>query len=647
MESAVSRRQLLWSLVALLAMLAPAVDRVRAWILILVGALIVWRLGRALLGWPLPGRLLRGALTLGVLLAVYLSYRTLNGVVAGSALLAAMAGLKLVESRGRRDYFLLLIIALFIGLANFLYAPRMGLAIYMLPALWLTITALIVVGYGRGMPPRQAGGIALGLMLPAALVAAILFVIFPRVPGPLWGQPAPGTATAGVSDSMAPGSISQLVSSDRVAFRVKFDGTPPASLYWRGPVLHRYAHGVWSRGPAPRIAAKHIQLHGAPLRYTVTLEPDSHRWLYALAVAASWPDDAALAGDYTLYTEQPVRERRRYSVVSYPQAGTGAGAPAAAWRRDLQLPPGGNPQARALAARWRNESPSARTIVKHALALFHDGNFYYTLNPPPLGRRNPIDRFLFTTRQGFCEHYASAFTFLMRAAGVPARVVTGYVGGERNPIDGYWIVRDAQAHAWAEVWIAPDGWVRVDPTSALPPNRVDVHTAATLAAANPGRIGGGDWLRHLGYAWDAANTLWNQWVLGYGPLLQKTAFAHFGIDYSRGAMIAVVMLIALAAIFAITGGWFVWRSWPARAEPAIRLYASFCRKLGQVGIRRRSTEGPLDFAARAARQRPDCAHTIHFVTQLYIRLRYHPEPPARSLRRLAAAVAGFQPERRV
>lgn len=646
-EPLLRRRQLGWSLLALLAMLAPAIGHVRPWVTILVGALVVWRLGHAFYGWPLPGRLLRGALTLGVLLAVYLTYRTLNGIVAGSALLIAMAGLKLIESRTRRDWFLLLVIALFIGLADFLYAPEIALAGYMLPALWLVVTALIVVGYGRDLHPRQAGATALGLLLPAVPVAAVLFIVFPRIPGPLWGLPATSGASAGVGDTMAPGSISQLAASGRVAFRVKFDGTPPAAIpYWRGPVLHHFEDGVWSRGATTPVSL-HWRLRGPPLRYTVTLEPDDRRWLYALPLAVSWPHDTALSGDYTLYAHQPVRERRRYTVVSYPQAVEGLDASHTELARDLQLPAGANPRALALAHEWRHESPSPQAIVKRALALFSDGNFYYTLSPPPLPARGGIDKFLFDTRRGFCGHYASAFTFLMRAAGIPARVVTGYAGGERNPIDGYWVVRDAQAHAWSEVWLPHRGWVRVDPTAALPVSSIDSETAQIIGDTAGVQVASGDWLRHAGYLWDAANTLWNQWVLGYGPLLQKAAFAHLGIDYGRGTVVALVMLLAFVAVFALTGGWFIWRSWPARAEPAIRLYNHFCGKLEGVGIHRRHNEGPLDFAARASRQRPDCAMPINLITRLYVALRYHSRPPEKSLRRLAAAIARFQPERRI
>ncbi|HET7370643.1 MAG TPA: DUF3488 and transglutaminase-like domain-containing protein, partial [Gammaproteobacteria bacterium] len=483
------RQRLLWALAALLAMLIPSLNHTRPWAIALIGVLVTWRLAHAWFNLPLPGRLPRALLTFAALGAIWFSYGTLLGIVAGSALLIVMAGLKLIECHTRRDYFLLLVITLFIGLANFLYAPSFILAAYMLPALWLVLTALVVVSHGdRGLTSRQAGRISSGLLLPAVPVAAILFFIFPRIAGPIWQLQGKGVATTGIGDSMAPGSISDLAVSNRIAFRVHFDDPPPAGpRYWRGPVLHHFAHGTWTRG-GKKMRPARVEPKGEPARYTITLEPNNHRWLFALAIPASWPADAALGGDYTIYADKPVRERRQYEMVSFPQAAYGLDLSRAARERDLQLPEGGNPRARALAAQWKHELGSPQEIVQRALRRFASGDYYYTLKPPPLGS-NGIDQFLFETRQGFCGHYASAFVFLMRAAGVPAHVVTGYTGGERNPLDGYWTVRDAHAHAWAEVWLRGSGWVQIDPTSVLPANRIAPEAAAALQAASRGGVG--------------------------------------------------------------------------------------------------------------------------------------------------------------
>ncbi|HET6726113.1 MAG TPA: DUF3488 and transglutaminase-like domain-containing protein [Gammaproteobacteria bacterium] len=645
-ERTPARQRLLWALAALIAMLMPAMDHIRPWAAALIAVLIVWRLGHAWFNAPLPGRALRAVMTLGALAAIWFSYGTLLGIVAGSALLVVMAGLKLIESHSRRDYFLLLVITLFIGLADFLYKPNIELALYMLPALWLTVTAFVVVGDGeRGLSGRQAGRIAAGLLIPAAPIAAILFFIFPRVPGPIWQLPSPVTASTGIGDTMSPGSISQLVVSNRIAFRVHFDSPPPHALYWRGPVLHHFQDGIWTRGNKG-LSPGRVQPAGAPLSYTITLQPDDHRWLYALATPLNWPSNAALAADYTLYGDRTVRQRERYRVTSYPDARYGLDLPPANRQRDLQLPPTGNPRARALAARWRRNLDSPQTIVKQALDRFANGAYYYTLKPPPLAH-NGIDKFLFETRRGFCGHYASALVFLMRAAGIPAHVVTGYVGGERNPIDGYWTIRDARAHAWAEVWLAGVGWKRIDPTAVLPPNRISPEAAAAIAAASTGGAGAQAWLRRMDYVWNAANTFWNEWVMSYGPSLQRKAFARLGIDYGDWVNVAMTMLVAFVLIFAGVGAWFAWRTWLRRGEPVVRLYERFCRKLARVGLHRRRSEGPLDFASRAARRRPDCAETVDTVTGLYVALRYGVDPPADGLRRMAAEVANFQPERRV
>lgn len=645
-DRTLANQRLLWALAALLAMLLPAVGHTRRWAMALIGVLIVWRVAHGWFNLPLPGRLPRALLTFAALGAIWFSYGTLLGIVAGSALLIVMAGLKLIECHTRRDYFLLLVITLFIGLSNFLYAPSFILAAYMLPALWLTLTALVVVSHGeRGLSGRQAGRIATGLLLPAVPVAALLFFIFPRIAGPIWQLQSQGVATTGIGDSMSPGSISDLAVSNRIAFRVQFDDPPPPKRYWRGPVLHHFANGTWTRGTQQLTPAR-VEPKGDPVRYTVTLEPDNHNWLYALAIPASWPADASLAADYTIYADKRVRERRQYEIVSYPQVAYGLDLSKAARERDLQLPEQGNPRARALAEEWRHNLASPRAIVQRALSRFAGGDYYYTLKPPPLGH-NGIDQFLFETRQGFCGHYASAFVFLMRAAGVPAHVVTGYTGGERNPLDGYWTVRDARAHAWAEVWLPTTGWTRVDPTAVLPPNRIAPDAAAAIEAASRGGAGAGDWLRQFNFAWDAANTFWNRWVMSYGPTLQKTAFAHIGVDYGNWMSVAMTMLVAFVLIFAGVGGWFAWRAWLKRGEPVVQLYSRFCRKLALVGLHRGRNEGPLDFAERAQRERPDCADTIDVVTRLYVALRYEKAAPGDGLRRLAAAVANFQPERRI
>jgi transglutaminase-like putative cysteine protease len=641
-----SRRRLLWALAALAVMLAPAMAHVRPWAVALVLGLIAWRLGHAFFGVPLPGRMVRAMLTLLALLGIWLSYGTLLGIVAGSALLIVMAGLKLIESRTSRDYFLLLVITLFIGLADFLYQPSVALAIYMLPALWLVVAAFVVVGHGdEHLPGRAAGRVAASLLMPALPIAAILFFVFPRIGGPIWQLPKAGPAHTGIGDSMAPGSIGKLAVSKRIAFRVRFKTSPPAKRYWRGPVLHHFDQGVWTRGRSSARLTP-VQLRGKPIKYTVTLRPDDHRWLYVLATPTEWPAEATLSADYSLYTDHRVRHRRRYSVTSYPQARHGLSLPEANRRRDLQLPATGNPKARALAAHWRRALDSPRAIVDKALARFADGNYYYTLKPPALGE-NGIDQFLFDTKSGFCGHYASAFTFLMRAAGIPAHVVVGYAGGERNPIDGYWTVRDSRAHAWSEVWLKGIGWRRIDPTAALPANRVDPAAAAALGVASPnGARGGFHFSRGFVEAWNAANTFWNHWVMGFGPNLQKTAFAHLGVDYGSLSGMLMILVAALILILAVLGGAFASRAWMRRGEPAVRLYARFCRKLERVGLHRRPHEGPVDFAERAATRRPDIKKTVDTITRLYVALRYDPAPPQAGLRRLAAAVSNFQPERR-
>lgn len=625
-------------------MLIPAMPHTRPWAVVLISALVLWRVAHHRFNMPLPGRALRIALTLAAVGALWFSYGTLFGVVAGSALLIVMAGLKLIESRSQRDYFLLLIITLFIGLADFLYAPSALLAVYMLPALWLTLTAVVIVNDAlQRISSRRAARISAILMLPALPIAVVLFFVFPRVHVPVWHLGGGTVATTGISDFMAPGSISQLAQSNRIAFRVHFNDPAVAATnrrrYWRGPVLHHFAYGTWRRGDTHH-QSERTTLHGSPVSYTVTIQPTNHNWLYALDTPVHWPDKAMLSTDGTLYVKKPIRQRRRYNVVSYPQARSGLDLSYRSRERDLQLPADGNQQARGLAQHWHHKFATPGAIVKQALALFADGDFYYTLTPPVIkNNRNSIDTFLFKTQRGFCEHYASAFVFLMRAAGIPSRVVTGYAGGKRNPIDGNWTVRESRAHAWAEVWIAHRGWVRVDPTAAIPADHIDANAVTT--AGSGARSPSHSWFNRWDDVWIATSTFWHRWVMAYGPTLQKSVFSRFGIDYGNWLSVATTMLAAIVAILVGLGTMQLlgWRSRITNNDPAARHYARFCRKLARLGIRRRPGEGPLDFSTRAQHACPNNAHVIDTITQHYIALRYTQSAPPDGLKQLAQSVS--------
>jgi transglutaminase-like putative cysteine protease len=596
--------------------LLPHTAHLPPWVTLLCGATLVWRAALTLLGRRMPANLVLVPLAIAAMAGVLHTYHTVLGRDAGVAMLVLLVAFKMLEMHARRDLFVVVFLCFFLVLTNFFYSQGIGTALLMLVSVVALLTTQLSFQLTGAVPPLRTrllmGAKILAL---AAPLAALGFFLFPRVDGPLWGLPEDAHgARSGLSDSMAPGQFSNLAQSDDPAFRVKFDGPPPAQpqLYWRGPVLGAYDGRTWSRllprphfgRQAPQAVA--ISVRGAPLHYEVTMEPSNTRWLFALEMPRAPPrmsdGDAGVTPDLELQASTPVRERIRYELSSYVDFSLQADEPLDNAYQWLQLPYGRNPQALAAGERLRRDYPQAMQRVQAVLRQFAGGGYAYTLQPPLLGG-DAVDEFLYTTRAGFCEHYAGAFVFLMRAAGIPARVVTGYQGGELNPIDGYVTVRQSDAHAWAEVWLRGQGWVRVDPTAAVAPERVQRSLARALPAPGPFGIEGlgrlmqpdpGSLLARVRYAIAAANNGWNQWVLNYTPqrqhaLLESLQDNLFG--WRSAALLALGCgLLLLAGKLSRQG----------RMDPVDKLYSALCQRLGQLGLPRAPDEGPTAYAARVA-----------------------------------------------
>lgn len=477
----------------------------------------------------------------------------------------------------------------------------------------------------------------------------LLFVLFPRIPGPIWGLPkdAHGGVT-GLSDSMNPGSISDLGQSDAVAFRASFEGgeMPPANrLYWRGPVLWDTDGRRWTGDRRLELDATPppVTPLGPALAYTLTLEPHQQRFLLALDLPGAAPPGARLGRDFQLWSDQPVRDRLRYSMRAWPDYRVDA-LSAVERQRALALPVGQHPRSRALAREWRAQAASDDEVVQFALLHFREQPFVYTLSPPLL-TGDVVDEFLFLSQRGFCEHYAAAFTVLMRAAGVPTRVVTGYQGGERNPLGDYLLVRQRDAHAWAEVWLDGRGWVRVDPTAAVAPIRVE----QGMQAALPDSVGAGSVLglegsapmlaavKQLSQIWDTVNNSWNQWVLGYGPARQAELMARLGFGRLDWRWLGIALLVTVALVLAAVVAWLLRGR---RPDPVLRAYRRLCGKLSRAGLPRRPCEGPRDYAARVVAARPDLRAPLLPLVDEYVAVRYG--GIAGDARHFARAVAGFR-----
>ena len=647
-ERSMERQRLGWSLAALTAMGAPHLLHTPAWLTLAAVALGTWRMLGAWRGWRQPGRRTRWLLGAAAMIGVLGTFRTINGVEAAAPLLLLLSMVKLMESKGLRDYFFVCVLAYFLGVANFLYDQTVPLALYMVPAVWLTTTALLNVAHPDGERSVWAGARSAGrLLLPALPVAAILFVLFPRMPGPLWGVGSfRHSGVTGLSPNMSPGEMSELAQSDAVAFRVKFDGqAPPRKLqYWRAMVLHDYDGRTWSTGNLPWMRSMHVTTRGSAIAYDVTLEPNNLATLYALDAPVEVPNDAGLSASLEIDTRTAIMERRLYHAVSYTDYSYGADMPKWMLHRDLALPDG-DTRAKDLAQRWRNSASSPEQVVADAINMFHDQPFAYTLQPGTLNDRNQIDQFLFDRRRGFCEHYAGAFVFLMRAAGIPAHVVIGYQGGDLNPLDGYYMVRQQDAHAWAEIWLQDRGWVRVDPTAAVDPARVENGVDAALPADELTMFSTHPWLLDLRHSWDAVNTAWDEGILAYGPELQEKVFSRLGLEYGNWIQLAVVLLLLVGACMGAFWAYLAWEKRSPRQPKVVREYARFCRRLTARGLPRLPHEGPLDYATRVAKQRPDLEEPLMEITAAYIELRYIERGDLQHFTRLVRAFKPVQSSR--
>jgi transglutaminase-like putative cysteine protease len=622
------------------------------WILLVACAAGAIRLILAARGYGAPGRAIRLGIAVAAFVVLFLELHTFNGLPAGSALLSLVAGLKLLETQSRRDLYVVSFAIYFLCLSALLRSESFWLFAYLVGVSWLTTATLLRLTPAPPLPGLRASLSYAGRLSAQALpIALILWLFFPRLDTPFWRVPPDNNvAETGLSDSMSPGDIIKLALSDEVAFRVRFDGPapPPAELYWRGPVLHDFDGRTWRRTTPVSAQAPALVGVGAAYRYVLSLEPSRHNWIFAL----DWPDRwdlaaGSLTGDYMLVQSAPLSRPVDVTAVSHTRVRTGEPLTDSARGRDLELPTARNPRTLAFARELRRAHPDDRDYARAVLDLFRREAFFYTLEPPPLGA-DSVDEFLFDTRRGFCGHYASAFAAMMRAAGIPARVVTGYQGGLYNQYGGYRIVHQSDAHAWNEIWIDGTGWVRFDPTSAISPARVDHSIAETLAGR---RAAAGSW-QH--FAWfsnvrlelDALGQLWRQRILQFNQFSQLQLLASLGIPEPDGQKIVMLMGGGLALAFA----WLTWQlrreQRPRPKDPLVRAYGSLCRKLAAVGLPRKAHEGAETFAARVALERPDLARTVTALCRRYARLRYGPQGSREAALSFASGVRTFRPRRR-
>ena len=654
--------QIKWLLASLGVLLATHAANLPLWVIAVSALLGAWRYIAISKPIFMPNRWLLVLLSLILGLIIVLSFKGQFGRDASLSLLVIMTALKLLETKTLRDYMLCIMLGFFLVGNLFLFNQSMatfGLSIA--PMLLLVATLLnsslnhqnrvndLIV---KQKPNKQHAVFLLKfsgkLVLQSLPIMLVLFVLFPRIPGPLWGIPQDAySGMTGLSDNLQFGNISQLTKNSSIAFRVQFRGAipPKNQLYWRGPVLwHQEEHSWLMASDNIGLPAESLTVSGSATHYTMTLEPHNRPWLLLLDMPTSMPNNVKRTHDYSAVANEPVRSRMRYDAVSYLQFQLEAKT-----LNDresimaLQITEGENPRTRALAQTWLKLSPAKK--INSALNMFREQNFVYTLRPPLLGK-DPVDQFLFGTKRGFCEHYATSFVYLMRAAGLPVRIVTGYQGGELNPNGNYLIVRQSDAHAWAEVWLQGQGWVRIDPTAAVSPARIEQGIGdANLERDELPLMARRDFplIKKALLSLDNINNGWNQWVLGYDDKKQLAFLSKMRGKAVSVTDLVVGMIVTLLAAMAATA-FFVLKKTAVKLRPTEKIYANYLKKLKAIGLQPSLGEGALDFGNRAALALPLQKTVILDIATRYNALQYGQAKNAYLLIELEALIRQFNPK---
>ncbi len=639
-KTTLTPQHLYWLLASLTLILAIHAPNLPVWVTAANALFIAWRYFAIQNPMLMPNRWLLVMLSMLTGFGILLNFHSF-GRDASLSLLVLMTVLKLLETRVKRDYMLTVMLAYFLIGNLFLFNQSILTFSLSIPPLVLLTATLIHVSLKVPQNWRFLLKLAGKMLLQSVPVMLILFVLFPRIPGPLWGIPQDAySGMTGLGDNLKFGNISNLTQNSSVAFRVQFkDKIPPNNLlYWRGPVLwHQYKNEWLMTSKTIGLRRENLTVEGAPIDYTITLEPHNKTWLLMLDMPTAIPKIASLTHDFMAMSTEPIRTRIRYQVTSHPNYQLGTKLMEREHTLGSQLTEGENPRTFHLAASWHNLLPEQK--IDKALQMFRQQNFIYTLRPPIL-RSNPIDEFLFDTKKGFCEHYATSFVYLMRAAGVPARIVTGYQGGELNPNGNYLIVRQSDAHAWAEVWLEGKGWVRIDPTAAVSPERIEQGISEALRDSDElPLLAWGDFplLKKAFLNFDSINNGWNQWVLGYDDKKQLEFLNHLtgkklGLSDLVFWMTGTIVLVMLATSY------FLFRRIKAKLNPAQQLYQQYLRKLKRANLQPNTGEGALDFAARISPLLPSQKKEILQIASSYNALQYSDTPQPKVLKQLESLI---------
>jgi len=651
-----SQKVIYWVIASLSFAMAPQLLRMPVPVVVVALLPLFWRIGAELRGWkPLPALVRHGATALA-LFTLYISHGNIAGRRAAVSLLTIMLALKLIESYRIRDARLIVSFSLFLCATQFMFTQGILMPFYGAVTVILVLVTLTQLHRNEAFiafdetPSVSASlfselGFSFRLLVLAIPVGLAFFLLFPRWVTPLWGIPeATLDAKSGLSDSMSPGSIQNLFMDDSPAFRITFESQVPrpSELYWRGPVFWDFNGESWRGSVLGNTLSAPSQPDeaGAKWSYTVQLEPNEQHWLFSLDYPATTPVNARITVDFQILRNQPVTQLLQYSIVSDPDFVDSPKLADSLKKSALNLPENFNPRTRKLIEQWEREGLNGPAMVRRALSHFNQEAFHYSLQSPLLGKHS-VDEFLFDTRTGYCEHYASALTVMMRMAGLPSRIVTGYQGGWYNKTGEYLLVRQSDAHAWSEVWFPGAGWTRVDPTAAVSPLRIARGSLGALSA--PRHLLDYAWLRNFRNEIDIVQQRWNDWVVKYNAKSQMQMFSALGLERLSPSML-VTMLIIVIAVFSILLLPFILRvKGPGNKDPLRAIWLKFLKRLKTAGFEALPSAAPIELAQAAAEQLPQESRSINLVADLYSRSRYARIPPP--LRLLKDAVKEFRPKK--
>ena len=672
-DRSIPRWPLLWLAAALLFTLPPMFGSLATWVpclFLLTLALKFWMEPK---GYRLRFAALKLILAALALAAIFVSYGSLNGIESGVSLLVVLMSLKVLEAHTAREFQVMIMMGWVLCLCGFFLSQDFGIALCLLTAFALLLVALIQ--FHRGSSPGAFWpplGTTCKLLAQAAPLVILLFLLFPRINTSFRFEfRAIRSASSGFSDRLSPGSIAALANSWDIAFRAEFPGSktrPPGPMYWRGVVMWHCEGWEWRAPYTPAPVSQSSKLggpggralpgqspSGKAIRQRITIAPHGAHWMFALDRPFEIPPGAMLARGNYLWSVQPIRKARRYEVISSPEVGVNELTPHER-QLALELPASISPAVRELAQSWVAQGSNPRATVNNALQFFRTHGFRYSLSPGEY-KKNDLDQFLFHRRTGFCEHYAASFATLMRLAGVPARVVVGYLGGEYNDLGRFFLVRQADTHAWCEVWLPDSGWTRVDPTGVVAPGRASLDLNSFLER----RIASGQMesrrnafvtqlarsaiFTNIRLGWETLNYEWDTRLLGFDADVQEVLLESIGTA-SRGPLFLITeILVVVSALLVIYFGWMQLRT-RSRVDRLKALYERFCRKAARLGVRRDPWEGPSDFSMRAAQLLPNESERIRQISNAYIALRYAPEPGSIILDSFAKEVSAFEAHRR-